>query len=333
MNSKNRRTDYVDIMRGIAILFVILGHVKTGPIGSLKWFWYSSFHLQIFFFVTGLFFSDKGSFKEFFKHKLKTLVKPYVIYSIILYIYKVKAGLSHLRLKPWFMQTFVFLFHNNFLWFLPTLFLINLLLYFVVKTANTKRKENIVTAIFLIAPLLIANSKVRFIFGLDGVINAFIFAWSGYLMKKNRSLLTPVVNYLEKKNLNLIAFTAFTVLAASLTTYYPYGHIEFYCNSLGIVPLTYFVLFSCLCIAICVSKKICNHKNSYLYKFLSHLGENSFVFYVFHQEMIRALEPVFCGYAHNNFQMLIAQVLMIAFILLVIEGISQMMNYRKRRFV
>ena len=68
------RNNTIDILKGIAILLVVFGHICWEGV-SHEYLW--GFHMAIFFFASGIFFSTekyKGSFKSFFKAKIKGLI-------------------------------------------------------------------------------------------------------------------------------------------------------------------------------------------------------------------------------------------------------------------
>ena len=69
MGSTNR-TKYIDIARGIAILCIILGHQGKYEISKIVF----TFHVPIFFFITGYFFNKKQDLAEFIKKRVKTLL-------------------------------------------------------------------------------------------------------------------------------------------------------------------------------------------------------------------------------------------------------------------
>ncbi len=65
---RGSRVIFVDIIRGVAVLSVLLGHIST----TITRFIYS-WHLPLFFFVSGFFFKSTRRFlsifkKEFFKN-------------------------------------------------------------------------------------------------------------------------------------------------------------------------------------------------------------------------------------------------------------------------
>lgn len=76
--------DYsIDILKGIGILTVILGHCLTWP-SNVNNFIYS-FHMPLFFLVSGYFFKKTASWKLFIKD-FKRLVLPYLWVSAIIFI-------------------------------------------------------------------------------------------------------------------------------------------------------------------------------------------------------------------------------------------------------
>lgn len=67
---KQSRLDYMDLAKGIGILAVILGHVyKNTVFGTLLY----SFHLPLFFLISGYFFHYIPDYWVFLKKKIKEL--------------------------------------------------------------------------------------------------------------------------------------------------------------------------------------------------------------------------------------------------------------------
>lgn len=74
------RIQYIDIARGIAIICIVLGHLNIPRINQLVF----TFHVPIFFFITGFFTNTNFSIKEFIIHKIKTLIFPYIITCLVI---------------------------------------------------------------------------------------------------------------------------------------------------------------------------------------------------------------------------------------------------------
>ncbi len=77
---EKNRLQYIDIARGIAIICIILGHLGISQINRIVF----TFHVPIFFFITGFFTNTALSIKEFIKHKIKTLIVPYIFTCLVI---------------------------------------------------------------------------------------------------------------------------------------------------------------------------------------------------------------------------------------------------------
>lgn len=76
---------FVDILKGIAILLIVYGHITPGAVPFVT-DWVSTFHIPLFFFVSGLLFNNikyKDNLFRFFKNRAKGLVFPFFVFSII----------------------------------------------------------------------------------------------------------------------------------------------------------------------------------------------------------------------------------------------------------
>ena len=71
----NKRLQYIDIAKGIAMICIILGHMGNANINRVVF----TFHVPIFFFKTGYFISDKCEVDIFVRYKVRTLIIPYLI--------------------------------------------------------------------------------------------------------------------------------------------------------------------------------------------------------------------------------------------------------------
>lgn len=54
MGTKSR-TVHMDIARGLAVLLVVIGHMRT-LVPSYVFYWINSFHMPFFFFISGYFY-------------------------------------------------------------------------------------------------------------------------------------------------------------------------------------------------------------------------------------------------------------------------------------
>ena len=79
--TNTNRLEYLDLYRGIGIFAMVLGHIY---IGALFDQFIHAFHMPMFFIVSGFFISGKEPFFEFFFHKIKKLLIPYIVCSFLI---------------------------------------------------------------------------------------------------------------------------------------------------------------------------------------------------------------------------------------------------------
>lgn len=70
----NSRIQWIDMAKGYGIVLVLLGHLHVNEMMV----WIYSFHMPLFFFLSGYLFSVKSSFREFAAGKVRKLLVPYL---------------------------------------------------------------------------------------------------------------------------------------------------------------------------------------------------------------------------------------------------------------
>jgi len=83
----NTRLQHIDIAKGIGILLVVFGHnsIVINQKGELFNIIFS-FHLPLFFFLSGLFFNAEGKLTELMLSKFDSMIKPYFTTLMIGYV-------------------------------------------------------------------------------------------------------------------------------------------------------------------------------------------------------------------------------------------------------
>ncbi len=132
---KPQRSLLIDILRGLSIALVVLGHTDEGMLHRFWWngsmtgyrikFFIYSFHMPAFFFVSGIFLCasvEKRGGWRFTIEKLRTMIYPYLLWALIyapIPIYFAKA----LRVAPISWAAFAGeVATGGYAWFLPTIF-------------------------------------------------------------------------------------------------------------------------------------------------------------------------------------------------------------------
>lgn len=151
-----QRIYYLDNVKGFAILLVVLGHILPMNTNCVS-VWLYSFHLPVFYIVSGILQSIKEhneiSPKAYVYKKAKGVLYPYFVFSIMaIAILAFKSILRH-DFDPTigaFIETISLLGYSA-LWFLPSFLFSELLFFFIVRC-----KKNF-QLVFLIAALLISG--------------------------------------------------------------------------------------------------------------------------------------------------------------------------------
>ncbi|EMG28695.1 acyltransferase family protein [Listeria fleischmannii] len=195
------RMNWLDSAKGIAMILVILGH-ELQPffeeLGSSAVVFIYSFHMPLFFLITGFLFSNKNlqkNFASYSKVKLKRLILPYFIYQIISILFI--NGFTYLTTHQFrysLIETIQQLFYlngtvgwNSPLWFLVVLFWLELLMYFILR-CPFKIQLILVSICFLIGGFLSSTQEV-YPMGLNVIFSSVIFYYGGVQLKANRQFL------------------------------------------------------------------------------------------------------------------------------------------------
>jgi len=134
--AENKRLEYIDALKGFAIFLVILGHVIIlGRNANIAYSVIYSFHMPLFFILSGFFFKSslKLKPKDFLLKKSFQLLYPWAFWCILLSIYPYFK-------YDWpdnytFLQIGILAF-NRWFWFLRDLWLCYVIIYFCYRIFN-----------------------------------------------------------------------------------------------------------------------------------------------------------------------------------------------------
>lgn len=139
------RIGWIDCSRGIAMLFVILGHCYIGLEDPVNRF-ILSFHMPVFFFLSGMCTkTSDGSFRAWTIKKAHSLLIPQLTLAAIVFVYAV--------LSQGFSVTVIV--NSLLVWFLPTLYLSLLAFYWLARASGDSIKVWVVVlcAVGFAAPI------------------------------------------------------------------------------------------------------------------------------------------------------------------------------------
>lgn len=183
---KEKRLDYLDMVKGVGIFFVVLGHIEY--ISTPLRVWISSFHMPLFFIVSGLLMSIKNEperdFNITIKRKFKGIIIPYLWFSLAYFIIDIfnVTIIQNITINVFWMDLIssVTFYGMSVLWFLPALFLAITGFLFLMKKFPDK-----VVAILLIVIAMLCYLLQR------KVINPF------YDSHSSSMLITSLLNFIR----------------------------------------------------------------------------------------------------------------------------------------
>ena len=184
-NNCTERLEWLDAVKGIGILFVVIGHHLLGV--NISWIY--CFHMPLFFMVSGYIFAYKAEWhKPFFAivvNKLKGLMYPYLTLSVIVIIWHILFyDVLFSNTKPEFSSFEAIIltittYGYHALWFLPCLFLAYVFFAFLRKHSFQHICLLIMIALLFISFCDTDNKVIVYFFRFFA---ATVFIYFGYIM-------------------------------------------------------------------------------------------------------------------------------------------------------
>lgn len=259
INNKMKKNDEtISIAKGICIILVVIGHCT--PLGAANNFMYQ-FHVALFFFTAGYFFSDKKVARpfEFIKRRIIGLYVPYLKYALFfLLIHNILVSLhimsDYYDISSWLYRLYLitthFSGHDEMLggfWFIKELFVVSVL-YLFLRNYIAKSSKQIIEVLFILLFVAIVMSHFEIEipwlqFSHRTVVGLFLFGLGEVACRLNISnlydtkmalLAMPLMIvsaicgrfYFESSNTNIIVFLVLAVVGIycclSLSKYIEY---------------------------------------------------------------------------------------------------------------
>ncbi|MCM1328976.1 MAG: acyltransferase [Ruminococcus sp.] len=194
MNTQEKRLEYIDVAKAIAIFLVVLGHPRAvEDYGAEERFLYA-FHMPLFFMMSGIFLKQKSEYgaktwKLFFKKNLLGLFVPYIIWAAIY------MPFSYINVGKTLYGSWIVLRNTHSLsslWFLPVMFMARtyqetmMHLSWRLKT-NPRIFAAASAAVFFAAGIIIPHNNrgdgIGMPWGFDIAFMASVFMITGYLLR------------------------------------------------------------------------------------------------------------------------------------------------------
>ena len=222
-----KRNEAFDILRGIGIVLMVMGHIGFGKVFDK---YIHTFHMPIFFFVSGYFFNTKDNFKSFFLHQLKTIMVPYTLFVLLC------QPLHYIYTGEWSLSYFVLSFFTSnrnridvagAFWFLLCLFSAKILFYAIIRFA-----KGIWTSVTVFTLTIMSNyMRVKLPLCLDSAFSMLLVMYVGYLLStyKEKKLVKRVMNLPIAATIPLLVINGILIMLNE--------PVNIRCNYFGNVPL------------------------------------------------------------------------------------------------
>jgi len=280
---KTERIHWIDIAKGIGIIFIIYAHMLGGS--DFRHLFYS-FHIPLFLFLSGVVYDHKKytSFFIFLKKSAKGLLLPYFIFAFISYILWLITLKTDNLFSSEITKQFLSIFYansnnglmafNNILWFLPALFVTRLLFASIVKFF-TKARIIFALMFFSVFGYLfsIFASNIKLPFGAETALSGVVFYGAGFLWNQSEKAKTILFKY------KYLLFVLLLIVGNYISNldFNAYGHqIDMRLSHLNSYFSFYAAAFSGIFAWISFSAIL--NKNSLLEK----IGRNSLILFAWH---------------------------------------------------
>lgn len=313
-----KRINWLDISKGIGILLVIVGHMN---INSTFRYLIFSFHMPLFFFISGILFNQEKYFNIKFLviKRSKSLLIPYLLYSLLVVV------TFFLVLDSSFYAGLISILKGTGgpspMWFVACLFLTEIFAFCLLKI--NKFHNVILLLIFLfISGYILSVLKIEIIFNINVCFISLLFYLVGYHYKHSFQSL-----YNREGKLSIILFLLIinigsVLIYKSLETH----HVDMLDNHIGNPFLFITGSFSGIFLIIEISKLI---KNS---KLLTFFGRNTLHILGLHTVIPAILNQTIYIYMAENMDPFIAKNTVRLLGLTLLIGSVFIINYTKRKY-
>ena len=284
MDSNNsttkKRIDWVDMAKGYGTIAVIFAHLAVGKIGV----WLYTFHVPLFFFLSGYVFNENLKFNDFISKKGKGILIPYFTLGLPMiaftFLQYLRNGLLNKATVIQLLKEFIFQERLWTLWFIACLFFVNIFFYFVCKFT----KSDLLKFAFSVVLVCIGIYYYRcggqpLPWNIDVCFTATIFFCGGYLLKKHGKYFDYIKDKRAFAVLLFFLLGIANVVFGYLTHKISGNGMEMFESTYGFPPFTFISAFAGIFAVIIFS-------TFFTLKPIRYIGENSLFYYAWHQTIL-----------------------------------------------
>jgi len=282
-----KRIEWLDMAKGWGILLIIFGHMGTFicPVTYYPHIVIYSFHIPLFFFLSGYLFSVGKGFGDFLKKKLRTIVLPYFFFAAVLLLYNMyEAKRLGKFTVPWLLENCrKILIQDRYwtIWFLAAVFSMNLLMYLIVRL--TRGKELFVA---LAAVVCAAGGLLYYHLGgtalpwdIDIAFASMPFFAGGWLMCRHSDKIDSLLSSKLRIIILFIPCIAITIVLGRLNFKLSHKAVDICACNYGNIPVFFIAAFAGILATVLFSRL-------FTLRFISYVGRNSVIYFALHQIIV-----------------------------------------------
>ena len=216
---EKKRFKEIDILRGMAIVLVLLGHaIIVYPVNLHKilwcnvlFTWLSTVHMPLFFLISGFCYSFRtNEYGRFWWKKTKRLLIPYLAFCILDMLVRIAFGSLVNQQRGLLESVKNMILAGGGDWFLYVLYIIFLIFPFIEKMI--KKQPKVIPLLLGVLVLLEAFSVLPDIMMLESVGRYLIYFILGYLGKRWIARIKEI--HMRIKSKDILLFLGVVVLWA-----------------------------------------------------------------------------------------------------------------------
>lgn len=185
------RSRELDILKAVGIFLMIFDHVGWG---NLVHTYIQSFHMPLFFIVSGYLWKNNQSIKRIARRRFKTVLIPYFSFAVVYLLILIGSSIAGLTERSvWLALRAVLLFPTDMqnmpfapaLWFLPCFYLCNVMYAFL--TEKLGKNKWIVIVVLAVAGFTYSTlTDYMLPFAIEPLMVSPLFILIGELIKNNK---------------------------------------------------------------------------------------------------------------------------------------------------
>lgn len=339
-NVIDKRIEWIDIAKGIGIILVVIAHTQMpsysmfyGNDNVVRLLIYS-FHMPLFFFLSGMCFKNDGiTFKEFLAKKIKTLILPYFTFSVIWIAFESALSILNHSFSLNFLlrefKSYLLQIRNHAIWFLTCLFVLELVFFVISKVLKRKLFLVVFTILFLLLGVIYRERiNANLVWNIDIIPMAMPFFTLGFLLK-------PYILKIKGNNLRLFLAFIICMIMNQITNavnckFFGKHYIGMYENSYCNYILFYLSAFLGIMAIVELSKVF---EKSIIKKPLIYIGKNSLLYFGLHQILLLIAQIIINHLNLTNALIIVIWLLIVVATFLIITLLNQIVIKTKLKIL